>query len=360
MRADMGLAACAIINGPSNTMAASFNVGQAEDKALGTVAESTHLWAVAFWRRASAALPLIRGMTTRIPAIGIEDLIQVAEAMQAEIQENNFQGNVIEMDDQSDNSADEVMIQPEPLLDDNQVEVFIPMNNGSPLQLIPDDIPEEDMLGQDEMQEVQQVDAQQGNEYMHLDFVQLVEPAQDPVFAARFADEAFDALPKSNPELTRLWAKLLSPGVGTPTSSLPAKCPSNVQHPCLNLTHLDNSDTLNSTPQKEKELKGKAVLKEVDSPSTPPEKLKHKVFSSTGPWSKAFLDQAEQATQVEGLLDTDVTRSQRKKNQFKDEALSKKKTAAAPGGKKQPKKKDGKGKEDADDTKPSKKKPKRG
>jgi hypothetical protein len=64
-----------------------------------------------------------------------------------------------------------------------EVNVFIPMDNGAPLQLIPDEIQEHELMDASDFN-VAAVD-QMENNFEQLGFVELFQPAQDPVFMQR-------------------------------------------------------------------------------------------------------------------------------------------------------------------------------
>ncbi|CAO2208089.1 unnamed protein product [Urochloa humidicola] len=56
---------------------------------------------------------------------------------------------------------------------------------------------------------------------------------------------------------------------------------------------------------------------EFTSPVTPPDQRHVRISPSTGPWSKALLQQAALGKAPQGVLDTEVRRSDRKKSQLK-------------------------------------------
>jgi hypothetical protein len=61
-----------------------------------------------------------------------------------------------------------------------EVNVFIPMDNGVPLQLIPDEIQEHDLMDDPDFN-LAAVD-QNENNLEQLGFVELLQPAHDPIF----------------------------------------------------------------------------------------------------------------------------------------------------------------------------------
>jgi hypothetical protein len=102
-----------------------------------------------------------------------------------------------------------------------EVDVFIPMDNGAPLQLIPDEIQEHELLGAPEVNVP--VMAQVGNNFEQLGFVELLQPAQDPVFMQRLSPTNLSGCSalKVNPEAIRLWANFLAPVDGASTVQIP-------------------------------------------------------------------------------------------------------------------------------------------
>ncbi|KAF8748972.1 hypothetical protein HU200_012768 [Digitaria exilis] len=99
------------------------------------------------------------------------------------------------------------------------LEVFIPMVDGQPLQMIPDDVPEDDLLGDahapvvDPNEELP--DLGHDNNLMQLGFVQMVEPEMDPVFSTLaatssnsiYSDKSVTQSSSLPPDLFRLWSK---------------------------------------------------------------------------------------------------------------------------------------------------------
>jgi hypothetical protein len=102
-----------------------------------------------------------------------------------------------------------------------EVNVFIPMKNGAPLQLIPDEIQEHELMDAPDINVA--VGDQMANNIGQLGFVELFQPAQDPVFMQRLSSPTFRGPPafKSNPEAIRLWANFLAPVTGAPSVQIP-------------------------------------------------------------------------------------------------------------------------------------------
>jgi hypothetical protein len=63
------------------------------------------------------------------------------------------------------------------------------MDNGAPLQLIPDEIQEHELMGAPDVHAAGGV--QMPNNIDQLGFVELFQPAQDPVFMQRFSSPTF-------------------------------------------------------------------------------------------------------------------------------------------------------------------------
>lgn len=142
----------------------------------------------------------------------VEDIIpEHNEDMIVDDHPEPVQEDIIDASSQSSASANS---DPAPVLDLNEpvhVEVFIPMENGHPLQLIPDEVPEEDLMSSDE--EINQEEEQglhlaehnQEHEHMRLGFVEVQQPSVDPVLGNLLECPVLKSsqLP---PELYRLWA----------------------------------------------------------------------------------------------------------------------------------------------------------
>jgi len=147
---------------------------------------------------------------------GIEDLIQAADAMEEEMAQVQEEQIILE-DDQSDNS--EGNLADHPLLNlnnDIEVNIFIPMDGDVPLQLIPDEIHEDELLGDPLPNPNQpQIDViDNGN--MQLGFVDTFFPVVDPAFAS-----AQNTMQAASSELIRQWARNFAPGPGDPTIQIP-------------------------------------------------------------------------------------------------------------------------------------------
>jgi hypothetical protein len=232
------------------------------------------------------------------------------------------------------------------------VTVFIPMDNGAPLQLILDEIQEHDLMDAPDFN-LAAVD-QNENNLEQLGFVELLQPAHDPVFMQRQFSANYSTFPafKSNPEAIRLWANflapvarassvqipkawadfftmmLLSPGAfqwakqfvtspalehlaGTSSISVPFCLPRAVPDAGLflcsnNLLVAEEPDV--SLPSQESPS---SVNSEQLSPATPPEKLQSKVAPVSGPWSAALLDLAAQKEDSTILKEARARRSLR-------------------------------------------------
>ncbi|CAN6180256.1 unnamed protein product [Urochloa humidicola] len=347
----------------------------------------------------------------------IEDLIQAANAAGMLPQINDNPKQVIDEGAPSDDSINQLPAPIQDLNELNAVQVFIPMNNGVPLQMIPDEVQPEELLGHDQHVEdhdpmlapdmeiqaqpdalipPQHVASEQGlgsqgiqqknqgggiqgiqansslaqnqevnhTHDMQFGFVHLFEPPVDPGLASRLpAMQNYTTT--DNPEVVRAWAKHFTPGNGAPTVSiphqwadfftamlmnpgsfqwaksflssnavkalnknnqpavlfsLPDKCPS--KDPLLCLAKLPTEEDMvkelspcspppasNSTSIK----KGK----EDSSPTTPTEPINLGNGIPSGPWSKAFLAQAMASKNHPAIVDTEVRRSVRKKEQLK-------------------------------------------
>ena len=147
---------------------------------------------------------------------GIEDLIQAADAMEEGALQAQEEQTIIE-DVHSDNSEDELDVQPMINLNDpNEVNVFIPMDWDVPLQLIPAEIHEDELLGEPSPNSDQaQLDVLH-NDNMQLGFVETFFPVVDLVFASIQND-----LQSASSELIRQWARNFAPGPGAHTVQVP-------------------------------------------------------------------------------------------------------------------------------------------
>jgi hypothetical protein len=235
-----------------------------------------------------------------------------------------------------------------------EVNVFIPMENGAPLQLIPDEIHENELMDAPDFNAAD-VD-QMENNFDQLGFVELFQPAQDPVFVQRLISANFQGSPaiKSNPEAIRLWANFLALVAGAPSVQIPkvwadfftmmllsprsfqwakqfvtssamehlARTSSSSVPFCLPQTIPDVgsflcSNNLPAAEEPDASLSSHETTSPVNSdqlsPATPPEKLKSKVAPVTGPWSTALLDLAAQNEDSSVLKDAKTRRSLRQK-----------------------------------------------
>lgn len=156
--------------------------------------------------------------------------------MEADPQDDALPEDVLAMSSPSSNAPGSP-----PLFDLNlilqvEVEVFIPMENGVQLQINPDEFPEDELMGhEDEMvgqhedameivtgnqsEEIElighqsvgsDIDASQAtasgqHNHLHLGFVELLEPAADPVY------EQFTPPRAMPPDFFRLWSKHFNP-----------------------------------------------------------------------------------------------------------------------------------------------------
>jgi hypothetical protein len=97
-----------------------------------------------------------------------------------------------------------------------QVEVFIPMDDGQPLQLIPNEIPEEDLMpgvnGLDNAEQ-EQPHPPEAPDAMHLGFVSLPDDLGDPVYIDKIQQKLQSDVFKQNPDAIR-WARFLALGPG--------------------------------------------------------------------------------------------------------------------------------------------------
>jgi hypothetical protein len=101
----------------------------------------------------------------------------------------------------------------------HEVDVFIPMDNGEPLQLLPDDILEDELMDVVDLF----ADNPTDNHLHNLGFVKLLQPEVDPVLTNKLKQTSplHAGFLKQNPEALRLWAKCLAPGPGAPTVQVP-------------------------------------------------------------------------------------------------------------------------------------------
>ncbi|CAN6223988.1 unnamed protein product [Urochloa humidicola] len=286
---------------------------------------------------------------------GIEDLVQIGPQPLQDQLDVAMEEQIID----DGLSSSEELGQPLEALDQNNVEVFIPMENGAPIQFIPDEIHENELLdGQDDHN-------------MQIGLVQVFHQ-QVPIPPKYLSP--FPPLQKQNADSIRAWAKYLAPGLGAPFVAiprnwadfftamllnpgsfewaksflssqawahfqnslqeevhftLPDNCPSKATLECLGDLPSENSllanleeeianDQMMTAPAEDALDKGKEKL---PSPSTPDEAGPSFAHPS-GPWSKAYLAQAiSTKAKKDAVVDSDLRRSERKKRQqkgFKD------------------------------------------
>ncbi|CAN6235398.1 unnamed protein product [Urochloa humidicola] len=287
--------------------------------------------------------------------------------------------HVIEV--QSDESVgDQVLPNPEnqviPDLNAH-VDVFLPMDNGVPLQINPDEIEEEDLDQHMAFPEDDQNQEHIQQDMMHLGFVRLMESPGDPVFQSLSDTRASLLSPfvKQNPDAVRLWAHHLAPAAGSsqvmvpkswadfftalllnPTSfqwaknfmssqamtsfeqassdqipfKIPPKCPVSDPSLCtkkLSLLLSPTEHTNGSTPSSQHLVEETTQEEETEplSPATPPDQRNLKISPSTGPWSKALLDQVAAGKVDAKIQSLGARKSARKMKQlhgFKDASFS--------------------------------------
>lgn len=298
------------------------------------------------------------------------------------------------------------ILQAEPVIAANNldVEVFIPMEDGHPLLDIGEEVQEDELLdhNSEEEEEMAPVDqmVQDGDnlgieilnhqmedndedlmeiainpvhqQNIHLGFVELVEPAADPVFSSWMSDTQ-QQKSVQHPDAVRLWAKFLSPLPGTsnieipvawsnffttmllnPTSfvwakeflsshgweyfkaqesikfGLPNKCPDSTNLCLKNVPQVDlskdNVDMISSAQHMlaEKGEEETLMMKQgIDnpeeplSPITPPDKIKGKVLANPGPWSLSVLNKCKIMQEDGAVVDSSLRRSGRQKHHNK-------------------------------------------
>jgi hypothetical protein len=138
---------------------------------------------------------------------------------------SDFEGNP---DDVTPAAQDNLL----PAVNVQDVQVFIPMDNGAPLPLLLDDIQEDELMDQDNLDFLnQQMDLDvnanglNGNNLQNVGFIQLLQPDLGlPCFdrLVQFPQPQSEFF-KQNPEAIRLWAKCFAPGPGAPTIHIPHK-----------------------------------------------------------------------------------------------------------------------------------------
>ena len=244
------------------------------------------------------------------------------------------------------------------------MEVFIPLEPINPEEIHPDELMDEAEFDEEQQLNLPENEAQ-NQQHLNVGFVEFIEPAGDPFFQ-QYLNRALPLfLP--NAEAVRIWANFFSSSGGTnsvtiprhwadfftallsnPTSfmwakyflasqawkamnqdslgitfTLPEKFPS-IQIPDCSKdlsNQVDAEKTLNSSNLSPLQQKKENDIQDALSPSTPVEQISSNISPSTGPWSKVFLDQAEQAKKESVLKDPHKRRSKRLHNQkrgFKD------------------------------------------
>jgi hypothetical protein len=272
---------------------------------------------------------------------------QPAEAMEEDI--------IVASSDSEGGGVPEQQVAPEQqqAAAQNEVNVFIPMDNGAPLQLIPDEIQEHELMGAPDANVAGGV--QMPNNIGQLGFVELFQPAQDPVFMQRFSSPTSRDLQafKGNPEAIRLWANFLAPVAGASSVQIPkdwadfftmmllsprsfqwaksfvtssamehlagtsASVPFCIPQALPDAGSFLCSNNLPLAEEPDASLSCHEPTSPVDSdqlsPATPPEKLKSKVAPVSGPWSTALLDLAAHKGDLSSTKEAKARRSLRQK-----------------------------------------------
>ncbi|CAL5096288.1 unnamed protein product [Urochloa decumbens] len=222
----------------------------------------------------------------------------------------DVQAQVIDGGDPSEGS-DQPALLPD-LNEVNNVEVFIPMDNEIPLQVMPDEVQEEELMGSQDSQGQSSSSNQETDnnvmmqQDMQIGFVQLIQPEVDPVFTAR--------LLHSQPPISKQHAAAVLQHEAerqlTNDSRTMAQheVKKQILHDTKKGTEMDDRGNTG---------KGKMIVQEDLSLCITPEKWGQRISPSTGPWSKALLEQAAQQKNGGGLIDTDLRRSDRKKQALK-------------------------------------------
>jgi hypothetical protein len=259
--------------------------------------------------------------------------------------------DIIVASSDSEGGAENVPIQM--AAEQQEVNVFILMDNGVPLPLILDEIQEHDLMDAPDFN-LAAVD-QMENNIEQLGFVELLQPAHDPVFMQRHFSTNFSAFPafKNNPEATRLWPNFLAPVAGASSVQIPKAWADFFTMMILSLRsfqwakqfvtssaleHLAGTSSTsvpfclpravpdagyflfsNNLPVAEEpnallssHEPPSPVNSEQLSPAIPREKLKSKVAHVSGPWSTALLDLVAQNGNSSVLKDA-KTRSLRQR-----------------------------------------------
>ncbi|CAN6198647.1 unnamed protein product [Urochloa humidicola] len=290
-----------------------------------------------------------------------DEIIQIDEMVEENVLQGKKEVNVIEGETSSD-SEDQQPILPD-LNEAHEVQVFIPMEDGTPLQVMPDEIQEADLPQNPLPLESGSPNNQLEflNQDMQLGFVQVIQPNTDPVFSKmqlQPLSNLYSSPFKNSVEATRAWVHYLAPGMGSETVAVPknwadfftamlmnpgsfmwartflssqavnalhheneemihfsllVKCPNTEPLPCLQELPTET----NLEEEMEALAKGKSPLKETPSPCTPLENRGVTISPSTGPWSQALLAQAVSVKKTQAMVESEVRRSNRKKNQLK-------------------------------------------
>jgi hypothetical protein len=257
-----------------------------------------------------------------------------------------------------------------PLLPDlnAQVEVFIPMDDdGQPLQFIPDEIPEEELipdnLGLNNAVQDNAVqehphppDAPDAPDAMHLGFVSLPDDLGDPVFIDRLQQQLHSDVFRQNHDAVRLRARFLAPGPGASSVKVPKVWadfftalllnPSSYEWAkkllqskaweffqttscetvpfCFPPARLTDKNLFCDTHASVGTVSSADQLQSPEGDSshtlffvTPPEKIREKVVTTPDPWSQQLLDLAGQNKISDQALCPANRRSARKKDQLK-------------------------------------------
>jgi len=287
---------------------------------------------------------------------GIEDFIHAAAELDSEnLQDDHIahEEQVIEVDALSDDYDGIMKNQLLPDLNHNQeVDVFIPLDGDVPLQLIPDEIQEEDLLGSPVHIPVSVDIAEPDQDVMQLGFVEVFQPAADPGFVSHQNSHL-----AHSSEVIRQWAKHFAPGPGSPIVqvplhwsplftamllnpgnfywakaflessaldifskslgpsrpfALPPNCPSVSKSSCM----LDSIDFDRFEDQLPKQTNSSTVFQSPEAqssqPSTPASVQVTKKLNNVGPWSKAVLAKAGKLKL--NADDPELRRSLRRKN----------------------------------------------
>jgi hypothetical protein len=243
---------------------------------------------------------------------------------------------VASSDSEGHNEEAAPAVQQIPILPDlnAQVEVFIPMDDGQPLQLIPDEIPKEDLVpdfnGFDNVVQ-EQPHPPGAPDAMHLGFVSLPDDLGDPMFIDRIQQQLQSDVFKQNSDAIRLWARFLAPGPGASSVRVPRMWADFFTALLLNLGSYEWAKNLLQSQAWEFFQKTWCELVPFCLPSarlpdknffcdthasvgiasppdqlqtpegtpsqtlffvTPPDKIKEKVVTTPGPWSQQLLDLA--------------------------------------------------------------------